>query len=184
MAENFTIARPYAKAVFETAESNGSLQEWRQVVEVLAQIARDPDVAHIIEDPKLTQQQMTKLFCDAVLHFVPSLSQTIQKELHNFILLLGVNKRLHVLPAISEQYQHLLEEHENRMRVHITSAFPLDESQQKQLKEKLKNKLQAQINLEFNLEPKLIGGLIIRADNWVFDGSVSGQLDRLRENFQ
>ena len=58
MAENLTIARPYAEAVFSSAEANGTLAVWSQALQRLAMVVSDPDMYNAIGDPKVGPEQL------------------------------------------------------------------------------------------------------------------------------
>ena len=58
MAENLTIARPYAEAVFASADADGKLDEWSQALQRLAMIVSDPDMHNAIGDPKIGPEQL------------------------------------------------------------------------------------------------------------------------------
>jgi ATP synthase F1 delta subunit len=64
----------------------------------------------------------------------------------------------------------------------ITSALPLTEGEQDTVKEDVLSKIGDHASVTFRVNPKILGGLVIRVGDKVFDNSVAGQLDALRQN--
>ena len=58
MAENLTIARPYAEAAFASADSGGKLQAWSQALNRLAMVVSDQQMRSAIGDPKVSPEQL------------------------------------------------------------------------------------------------------------------------------
>ena len=81
MAENLTIARPYAKAIFEQADVDHCLEEWLQILQVLAQVAQDAQIRALIGNPAVSDAQMQTLFDQIAHQALPSLSGARRKEL-------------------------------------------------------------------------------------------------------
>ncbi len=84
MAENLTIARPYAKAVFEQALTDRSVDEWEQILQDLATTAEDVQVNNLLDNPRVEHQQWLQLFTRVVEKLHPSLAEKHRAELKNF----------------------------------------------------------------------------------------------------
>ncbi len=172
MAENATIARPYAKAAFEAARDAKLLAEWSASLGVAAALVGDPRIADLLGSPRLTEDQVVGFFdgfktgADGV-HWL------------NFIRLLAENKRLALLPEIAARFELLRAEYENEVDVIVTSAVPLSDAQKKKLAESLETRLRRHVRITTALDPLLLGGAVIRAGDLVIDGSVKGRLQRL-----
>jgi F-type H+-transporting ATPase subunit delta len=94
----------------------------------------------------------------------------------NFLLLLVENGRLGVLPEIRDLFEELRREHEGVLEVEVTSAFPMDEAQLAQLRQKLQAKYGRQVQASVSVEPELIGGVRVKIGDEVLDASVRGKL--------
>lgn len=172
MAEKSTIARPYAQAAFDLAQEAGELKNWSDMLQFSASVAADKQMSSLFDSPKLTQEQLVELFfsvCEG--HLTPAGQ--------NFIRVLADNKRLNVLPEIAAMYEKHRAEAEKSVEAEVISAFPLSDALQQQITDALKNRLGRDVSLVTRIDESLIGGAIIRADDLVFDASVSGQLDKL-----
>lgn len=172
MSEITTIARPYAKAIFDLAIQQKQLKEWSVTLKKLAMIAADKQMQPLMIDPSVTKQQLSSIFIDI-------LGSSLMEEGKNLINELTNRKRLSILPAISEVFESCLAEHERTLEVKVVSAFHIDEARLQKLQRALGHKLNRQIQMRCIIDSKLIGGIIIYAGDEVIDGSLRGKLDKL-----
>jgi F-type H+-transporting ATPase subunit delta len=181
MADNNTIARPYAEAVFELAREAGNLQEWSQALEVARAVMADGRVADFLANPALTDEEqlafLTGLYGAAA--GAGGILAGGTKEGRNLLKLLLENGRIAVLPEIAEHFEALKAEVENTIDVTVTSATELDEGQKRAIAEALKKRLGREVRLEAGLDKSLIGGAVIRAGDVVIDGSLRSRLKSL-----
>jgi F-type H+-transporting ATPase subunit delta len=179
MADNNTIARPYAQAVFELAQEAGELATWAEGLAVAGQLTADGRVAEYLGDPGFSDAQrldfLTGLFGSAN---VGLLGGGDEKGT-NFLRLLVEYDRVDVLPEIAERFEALRAEVENTVDVVVTSATELSASQQQEIVTALASRLGREVRLETRIEEDLIGGAVIRAGDVVIDGSLRARLDGL-----
>jgi F-type H+-transporting ATPase subunit delta len=97
----------------------------------------------------------------------------------NFIHLLADNGRLAALPQVAEQYAALRAEVENTVDVTVTSALPLTAEQSDKLVQALSRRLRRTVRLSATVDPSLVGGAVVRAGDFVIDGSLRGRVERL-----
>lgn len=173
MAEKTTIARPYAQAVFELAQSRKELPRWSQMLQLVATVAADERVAAVIGNPNLDKAQVAKLFLDIC-------SEQLNAEAQNLVRLLVENDRMDVLTEIAGLYEVYRADAERTVEAQVVSAFPMDAAQQQQIITSLKKRLDREVTLSCETNKNLLGGAIIRAGDLVIDGSVTGQLDKLQ----
>jgi len=169
MAENVTIARPYADAAFELAKGTGALGPWSEALDTLAAIASDPSMSVCIRDPKLSEDQLHGLFVDVA-------GERLTLDQQNFVRILVENERLQVLPEIRDLFVDKKNEHEGVQEADITSAFPIDDATLANLKTDLEARFNARLNIQVRLDPELIGGVRIAVGDEVIDASVRGKL--------
>ncbi|MFT3760326.1 F0F1 ATP synthase subunit delta [Thauera sp.] len=168
MAENVTIARPYADAAFELARGAGALGPWSEALDRLAALAADPDMRACIADPNLSASQLVQLVLDV--------AGTLSAEQQNFVRVLVDNERLQLLPEIRDLFVALKNEHEGVLEAEIASAFPLDDASLASLKSDLEARFKAKLNIQVHIDPALIGGVRIAVGDEVIDASVRGKL--------
>lgn len=180
MADDNTVARPYAEAIFEIARAEGKLAEWSAALEAAGLVAADDAIHGVIDDPRLSDAELLRLL-QSVLGGIPEAAPlaATSGEGANFLRLLIENGRVAVLPEIHEAYERLKAEVENVVDVSVTTAAAIDEAEAKQIADALTRRLGREINMTTDVDADLIGGAIIRAGDFVIDGSVRSQLDKL-----
>lgn len=180
MAECLSVARPYAKSIYELAQTNSRLQSWEVILKILAGFINDPEAKMILKNPTVDADQVVKFLTSLMPEEILS-DEELKQQLVNFIRLLCENKRLNVLLEINTLFQQFMAEYKNSIKVEVISAFPINEKQRQQLSSALSQRFQKNINLDYQINEALIGGAIIRSGNWTIDGSVRGKLQRLHE---
>lgn len=168
MAENVTLARPYAEAAFQLARANSALGPWQQALDRMAAVAADAQMLECIANPRLLSSQVAQLFLDV--------AGSLSAEQQNFVRLLVDNERLQVLPEIRELYVELKNGQEGVQEADIASAFPLDDATLKNLVAELETRFKCRIQATVSLAPELIGGVRIAVGDQVIDASVRGKL--------
>ena len=106
----------------------------------------------------------------------------ISKIVSDFILLLIDKRRGEIIPDIVHQFQIQYNIYLNNLPVEITSAIPMTDELKEKLLKKLADLTGKNILPTFLTEEKLQGGLTVRIDDWVFDGSLKNQLSDLYKN--
>jgi F-type H+-transporting ATPase subunit delta len=174
MSECTTIARPYAKAIFEQALDEDKLAEWSERLQILAETVLTSEVSGFIANPVSTQEQQVEL-----LQAVSYSTLKEDKSLNNLITLLALNKRLMLLPDIKALYEAHKAEQEKTLSVDVSSFSAVSEKQQQQMVDALSQRLKRKVSLKISIDPSLLGGAVIRAGDLVIDGSVRGKLIKL-----
>ena len=172
MAELFSIARPYAQAVFELARSSGDYTGWSQSLSAMAQVSRDPEMKRLIQNPRVSRQEIAQVIADVC-------GSGVGGEGRNLLRLLAQNRRLHVLPAIADQYENLRAEAEQTVQAELESALPVSDSEQQRIADALTARLGRKVELVCRINETLVGGAVIRAGDLVIDGSVRARLEKL-----
>ncbi len=172
MAEQATIARPYARAAFEYAHAHNALKQWSDALAIAAAVVTDANIVKLLNHPRIAATQLVDLIADIV-------GNKLDAELRNFIATLANNRRLALLPQIAAMYEALRAEVENRVQASVVSAAPLSDMQQQRLASALKKRLNREVQLNCSVDPDLIGGAVIRCGDLVIDGSVKVRLARL-----
>lgn len=177
MAEAATIARPYARAAFQSATAAGALPKWTDVLQRASACIADPRVAELIGSPRVKAAELVQMLAEVA--GVQNSAESGNDAAQNFLRLLTENRRLKLLPHIAAQYEHMRADAENTLDVTVVSAMPLTPEQSGKLSASLGKRLKRQIRLHAEVDPKLIGGAIVRAGDFVTDGSLRGRLERL-----
>ena len=181
MSELTTIARPYAKAVFDFAIEQRSIdkstvKKWEEMLGFLAEVVENDTMKDF-----LTSSFSAEKLANTVISIC---GEQVDQYGQNLIRLMAENKRLTVLPIVFKEFQHYVEEYNAIAEVQVTSAQPLSIAQQEKVAAAMEKKLARKIKLNCNVDTSLIAGVIIRTDDFVIDGSSRGQLNRLANELQ
>lgn len=181
MADNHTIARPYAEAAFARARETGALDAWSEGLALGGELMADGRAASFLANPRLSDADR--------LEFITGLFRAAGGEDGifaggnpdglNFIKLLLEYERVPAFPEMAEMYEAMKAAIENTVDVTVTTATALSGMQQQALVAALKKRLGREVRLEVEVDEALIGGAIIRAGDIVIDGSLRSRLDRL-----
>ncbi len=174
MAELATLARPYANAAFDIAKSDKSLDSWSRMLSLLAGAAEQPAVKALLSSPDLEDTAKATKLGDLF-------RDDLNDRGRRFLTVLAENKRLDLLPEITEQFELRRAEEEKTLDVEVISAYPLQDYQADKLKSALERKYGRGVNLSSSVDSSLVGGAVIRAGDNVIDGSVHGRLTKLKE---
>lgn len=172
MSELTTLARPYAKAVFEVAQAAGDMAGWSDRLGFMAAVAHDPAMRAYLDNPRLTRDA-------AAQGFLSVCEGRIDDPGTNLVRLLADNGRLMLLPEIAALYEVMRAGAEGKVGAQVVSARPVSEEQQAHIAAALKKRLGREIELVCEIDEGLIGGAVIRAGDLVIDGSMRGRLERL-----
>ena len=110
------------------------------------------------------------------------MTDSLDVEAKNLISLLAENNRMGLLASIAEIYERMKAHHQKTLEVEITSAYELSSDESEALKNALSAKLGRDIELDISVDEKLIGGVIIKAEDNVIDDSVKGRLEKFANN--
>ena len=180
MTESSNIARPYARAVFELAAQQKDLAGWSARLELLAAITADADVVRLAGNPRVSAGQLEELILGVAADtLLAAATDKLNEQAVNLVKLLVRNGRIGVLPEIARAYAALRAEAENTVAAEIITAAEIDARQRAQFTTALQAKLGRTVKLEFAVDRELVGGAVVRAGDWVIDGSVRAQLEQL-----
>ena len=172
MSELTTAARPYARAAFDYASSNGVIDQWADMLGFCAVVADDATMKTALDQPSLNRQQSADLFNEVC-------ADKLNAQGKNFIKVLAENDRISLLPDIAILYHHYRTEAESTVDAELISALEVSDEQVEAISASLAKRLGKKVSITTSIDETLIGGAIIRAGDMVIDGSVRGRLEKL-----
>ncbi len=181
MSDLTTVARPYAKAVFELAietskTDSQSLKRWAATLDFLARLVEENKIQTFLKKPQSALKIAEKI--------IELSGDQLDKQGQNLVKIMTENGRLILMPIVFKEYKSLVDKHFAIAEVSITSAFPLNQVQQQKIVQAMEKKLAQKINLNCSVDKSLLAGIVIRTDDMVIDGSSLGQLQKLARNLQ
>lgn len=168
------IARRYAKALFEVAAQHGRIdeqeQELQQVVDV---IESNAGLQRVLASNRVGLDQKKAV--------LDELFKGLSEHTRNFLRVVTDKQRTEHLPAMLEAYIELADRQRGVVQVEVRSAVPLDEGTMQDIAERLKGQGVPKARFSTRVEPELIGGLVLRIGDKLYDGSVRTRLQRLKQ---
>lgn len=169
-------ARRYAKALMELARRDGMVaQIGEQLQQHQALLRANVPLQRVLENPSIASQAKASLLTTILERTRPA------PLLRNFLLLLVAKDRLRQLEAICMHYERMANEALHRIVAQVTTAVALDAQQRQAVTQKIAAATQKEVVLEAAVDPAILGGLVVRVDNVILDGSVRGQLARMHK---
>lgn len=173
-----TVARRYANALYEEADEAGVLEAVDDDVLMLRRsLTSNDELSRFFESPVISPEKK-----DDIVQSL--LEDRIEPLTLQFLRLLVRKDRETLTKAILDQYQSLRDEQRGVVVARVQVAQPLADADRETLVEALEAKTGKSIRLQVEEEPELIGGLVIRIGDRVFDGSVRNQLTNLRDRLR
>ncbi|PPC91558.1 MAG: F0F1 ATP synthase subunit delta [Methylobacter sp.] len=174
MSELATLARPYAAAVFKRAKESAKTAQWSETLAFLSAVVSQPELNNIIGNPKIGRDKLLGLLLDVC-------QAQIDGEGQNFLKLLVQNGRLGLLPFITKSYEEYKAEDEGYVDVEVVSAYEVTQAEADNLTSTLGKLLGKSVNVHVTLDESLIAGILVRAGDRVFDGTIRGQLQNMHK---
>jgi len=175
------VSRRYAAALFSIGKEAGmeELERYGASLSALGEaVEKTPKLAEAFRNPVLSAEEKKKV----VLALLDVAGGGAVEQ--RFCALLADKDRLGLLPAIAADFGALLDDARGLSRGVVTTAVELDEEHQDTIKTKLESQTGRKLELEFVIDPAIIGGLVLRVDDIVYDTSLRTQLDNLRESIK
>lgn len=169
MAENLSVARPYAEAAFQQAREADALGSWLAALERFVAVTGNPEMADVVSSPKMTDDGLFALMVDVV-------GDGVTEDQKNFLRILVENDRLAALPEIRDLFMEKKNAQEGVLEAEVVSAFELDEKTLKRLQKDLEEQFKAKLEIQVRVDPELIGGVRIAIGDEVIDTSVRSKL--------
>jgi len=171
-----SLARRYARAVVEIGTANGTLDKIGADLRSLAKAMRESaELVTALTNPAIRRADRRRVI-DGLLQKIGA--DALSK---NLVYLLLDGERLASLEAISREVDVMIEAKAGRMAAEVTSARPLDAGQLSQITAALEKLSGKKVAVTNRADPELLGGVVAKLGDTVYDGSLRTQLRTLRD---
>jgi F-type H+-transporting ATPase subunit delta len=169
-------ATPYAKALFALARERDQAElVGRELADAVATFGSAADLRDFFARPWIPAAVKRAVATEVVQ------SSGFSKLTSDFLALVAERGRTDHLPAMVDTYQKFLDDDLHRVRAQVRTAVPLTEETRRGLSTKLEQALGGRrVLLEEVIDGRMLGGFIVESRGVVLDGSLDGQLERLR----
>lgn len=172
--KNETIAKRYSRALIESAGSE--VDAIRNDLGLINEtINSSSDLKNVILNPTFNEEKVEEIIGDIF-------SSKISEKTLNFLKMLIKAHRMDIFEDITYWYCEFDDELKNKLKVSATSAIVLNDETKERLKHKLEAKFKKTILLNYAVDESIIGGLIIKANDKIIDGSIKSKYERLKKS--
>lgn len=180
MPNNFTIARIYAKSIFDISVKQNNIDQWKSIIKTFSKISQNNIIRSLC-----CNLLNSKTLSDILI----SIYQDIQQEsLHpiacRFIHVITQNNRVLLFPIIFKIFNDLHHIYKKSAYIEIISARELNINQLKKITEIMTHRLSKTINIVCHINTDIFAGIIIRIGDTIIDGSLKGRILRLNKILQ
>jgi len=173
--ESMHVGQVYAKALLAASEATGNVDEMVAQFDSFVHdvLDKQPILELALANPKLPADEKVRVLDKA---FAQNMDSTLLK----FLKVLAIRRRFGAVRSVFQSVSNLRDEAVGRLRILVTTAQPLDAEALESVKMKLTGIFKTEVILNTKVDASVLGGLLIRVGDVVYDGSVDGQLKQLR----
>jgi F-type H+-transporting ATPase subunit delta len=166
-------ARAFADVVADSkGDPDKAVAELEQIVSL---VESSSELRHIFENPSVVHKQKLNLL-DAIIKRIGG-----SKYLRNFVAVLIDHKRIGQIRDIAQQFKQELDQRMGIAQAEVSSARELTAAEKKSLEGRLAAMTGKTVRASYSQERGLLGGAVVRIGSTIYDGSVKGQLQRMKE---
>lgn len=167
-----TIARNYAETLFALADKAGAVEAWGDLMDATAAAVSTPSIESVLMSPRVPKERKVAIVTDAMrgapVPFTKFLAAVISRG------------RQLMLGAVADEYRALVDLKLNRVRAGVTMAREVDALTRSVIVERLSKAIGKDVIAGFSTDASLLGGVVVRIGDRVYDGSVRKRLGTLR----
>ncbi len=169
-----TVAKNYAATLFELARRHDGLETYGAAIATIASVIdEDPKFRLFLETPRIEDEEKK-----AVVRRV--FGEVLPKHVVNFVMVTIDKRRQRLLREVSQGYDLLLDGHLGREHVEVTVARPVDDATKELISERLSSALGTRVIPHVRVKPEILGGLVVRTGDTIYDGSIRRRVDGMR----
>jgi F-type H+-transporting ATPase subunit delta len=165
--------RMYARALYEAAHAQSRVDVARdQLAELASALEATPELEAFLMNPQLDPAAKADVLDEVATGADPIV--------RNFLRVVATKGRAGQLRAIAEEFETIVDREQGRLKVELTTAYELDESEAEAIVRKIEQSSGQTVEASRSVDPNLIGGMILQAGSLRVDASVRGRIERLR----
>ena len=170
-------ASRYARALFDVVRAEGDVEAVQRDLQAFADLAAGNEtLGRIFGNPAIPASKKHGIVAALLRQAGP-----VTPPLGKLLLLLADRDRLPLLPEIAASYRNRVLDHLKVVRGEVTTAVPLSPEALERLRRSLGAVTGREVVLETRVDPSIIGGVVTRVGSTVFDGSVTTQLQKMKQ---
>lgn len=172
------VGKRYAEALFEAGLELNKLEDFKEDMDIVTNVLKkERALEKILSHPKISKDEkkvlLSSIFKNRVSH-----------EILNFLYVIVDKRREGFLIEISKEFEELFNEHKNILEVTAITAIDMDKKLRNKLIHVLSNKTNKTIILNNIIDRDVIGGVLLRVENKIIDGTIRGQLQSIEKTLK
>jgi F-type H+-transporting ATPase subunit delta len=167
------VSKRYALACFEAGLELEKLEAFKEELSKVATVLeKEEDLKKVLFHPKVKKDEKKELL-KAVFE------KLVCQEMLNFLYVLVDKRRENLVLDIHKEFEKLYNEHQNTAEVVAITSVKMDDTLKEKLAKALENRLNKNIKLVNKVDKDIIGGVLLKIENKVIDGTIKGQLKEI-----
>lgn len=168
------VARNYAATLYELARREDEVEGFGELIDEVGGLYRaEPEFRRFLQTPRISVADKQEALRNAFGHRAPEMFV-------RFLLVMLDKGRQRHLPEVASAYKQLVEEAAGRVHASVTLAPSADESLRSEFTEALQGILGREVVPHFREDPEILGGVVVRIDDRLMDGSLRRRLEDMR----
>ncbi len=143
--------------------------------EIAGLIGESADLRRVLDNPAVPADQKRKLL-DAIVQ-----REGIERHVRNLVAVLIDHRRIQYLDRIVEQFEKELDAQMGFAELQISSAYPLAAAERLVIETQMAKVTGKNVRAHYGIDASLLGGAVVRVGSTIYDGSVKGQLEKIKE---
>jgi F-type H+-transporting ATPase subunit delta len=170
-------AKRYARAIFDVAiaERDDLERIGQELAGFAGLVGGHETLRRVLVNPAIPAARKRGIV-EQLLERVP-----VTPVVSRLLLLLADRDRLVLVPDLADAYRSRLMDHQLVVRAEVTTAVPLPEDRAASLRQGLAHVTGRQVQLDIRVDPSIVGGAVARIGSTVYDGSVTTQLEKMKQ---
>jgi F-type H+-transporting ATPase subunit delta len=171
------IARRYARALVEVVlEQKTDPDVARQQLNAIVDAVRESiELRRVWESPAISAEQKRAVL-DAIVR-----QMGVARPIRNFVAILIDHRRIAMLDDVAKQFDSELNAQLGLAEAEVSSARPLSTDGKRELESQLERITGKKVRASYSANPDLLGGVVVRVGSTIYDGSVRGQLEKIKQ---
>ena len=172
------VAKRYAGALFEIVEARGTVDKVEAELETVSTaVANVDDLRKVLNHPQISKEDkkalLEKIFKDEV-----------SAEVLNLLKVIVDHGREPILPDLKNEFTAIADEARGIVEMTVTTASPLAEEDETKLADAFSSHLGKKLRIRTKVDPSVIGGVLVKIGNRLYDGTLAGKLDRFSKELK
>ena len=173
--EQQQLGSVYAKALLGVGEKSGNTDQLLEELSAVAEaVSNQPSLNSTLQSPQVGTEEKLKLVGKIF-------EKKVSAPLMNFLKVLVGKDRFDCVAAISAAAKKLNDEKSGEIQATVTTAEKIDAKSRDEIANQLSKKLGKKVKLDSVVDASVVGGVVVRVGDTVYDNSVVGQLQQVRQ---